>query len=203
MNQAQIHALFPTAVMNFPLDKPVTELELKTIQGLGYHSNLGNRTSNNKKVFDLKALSRLGDFATECLNQYLKSVFDPSTDVQAYVTQSWTNCTKGDEFHHTHHHANSFLSGVIFIESNKHDKIQFHSPIFDRHQFKISASEYNHFNAETWWLPAEKNSIVIFPSWLKHDVPVTHRDTDRISLAFNSYIKGTVGENQALTELIL
>lgn len=203
MNQAQIHALFPTAVMVFQLDEPITELELKTIQGLDYHANTGNRTSDNNHVFDLKALSRLGDFATECLNQYVRSVIVPSTDIQAYVTQSWTNYTKGTEFHHTHHHANSFLSGVIFIESNQHDKIQFHSPVYKNLMLKSPTTEYNHFNAETWWIPAEKNSLVIFPSWLTHEVPTTHRDTDRISLAFNSFVKGTVGENRALTELIL
>jgi len=202
MNKAQIHALFPTAVMSFPLDNPVTELELKTIQGLDYHENHGNRTSDNNHVFDLKALSRLGDFATECLNQYVRSVLAPSTDVQVYVTQSWTNCTKGTEFHHIHDHSNSFLSGVLYVESNKYDKIQFHTPHSQR-MFKIPTNEFNQFNSDTWWLPAEKNSIVIFPSWMVHEVPVTRRDTDRISLAFNSFIKGTVGDRNALTELVI
>ena len=203
MIQAQMHALFPTAVINFKLDKPITDLELKTIKGLEYHKNQGNRTSNNNHVFDLKALSRLGDFATECLNHYVKSVIDSSAEVQAYVTQSWTNCTKGEEFHHLHSHANSYLSGVIFIESNQHDKIEFESPIYYNQMLKTYPSEFHQYNSPSWWLPAEKNSLLIFPSWLKHQVPVTNRDTDRISLAFNSFLKGKLGDSRGVTELIL
>ena len=203
MNQAQIHSLFPTAVMRFRLDKPVTDLELKTIQALDYHQNVGNRTSNNNHVFDLKALSRLGEFTTECLNQYIKSVIDPSTDIQAYVTQSWTNCTKGDEFHHMHNHANAYLSGVLFIETNQHDQIQFESPIYYNQMLKTYPSTFHEYNSPSWWLPAEKNSLLIFPSWLKHQVPVTNRDTDRISLAFNSFVKGSLGDSRGVTELIL
>lgn len=202
MSKGDIHSLFPTAVMSFPLDEPVTELELKTIQGLDYHENVGNRTSNNSRVFDLKALSRLGGMATRCLNQYIEKVYDTSNDVEAYVTQSWTNCTKGSEYHHRHTHANSFLSGVLFVESDKDDKIQFHTPVGHR-GLKLIPKNFNQFNSLTWWLPAEKNSIVIFPSWLAHEVPITNRQTDRISLAFNSFIKGTVGDGFALTELVL
>jgi len=203
MNRGSIHSLFPTAVMIFTLDDPVTELELKTIQSLDYHENVGNRTSNNSNLFELKALSRLRDTATDYLNQYIAKIYDTSNDVEAYVTQSWANYTKGSEYHHRHSHANSFLSGVLFVESNKDDKIQFYTPVGHRGQLKLAPKNFNQFNSTTWWLPAEKNSVVIFPSWLTHEVPITNRQTDRISLAFNSFVKGTVGDGSKLTELVL
>ena len=44
--------------------------------------------------------------------------------------------------------------------------------------------------------------IVIFPSSLTHMVEQTISDDTRVSLAFNTFLKGNIGNNFELTELI-
>jgi hypothetical protein len=45
--------------------------------------------------------------------------------------------------------------------------------------------------------------IILFPSSTTHLVENKGGDNTRISLAFNTFFKGTMGENSQLTELIL
>ena len=45
--------------------------------------------------------------------------------------------------------------------------------------------------------------VILFPSSLTHMVETKQGDNTRISLAFNVFIKGTVGNNKNLTELII
>jgi hypothetical protein len=37
--------------------------------------------------------------------------------------------------------------------------------------------------------------MILFPSWLQHFVPINTSNQDRISIAFNVMLKGTVGSS--------
>ena len=45
--------------------------------------------------------------------------------------------------------------------------------------------------------------IIIFPSNLKHSVNKIIEDKTRISLSFNSFVKGRIGNKEDLTEVKL
>ena len=62
---------------------------------------------------------------------------------------------------------------------------------------------YNIWNSETWWFALETGQLVMFPSSTTHQVETKQGDNTRISLAFNTFYKGTLGSNKDLTELIL
>ena len=54
-----------------------------------------------------------------------------------------------------------------------------------------------------WHIPVKQGMIIIFPSSLKHSVErVMEKDT-RISLSFNSFVTGSIGDKVNLTELKL
>ncbi len=52
-------------------------------------------------------------------------------------------------------------------------------------------------------IPQENNNLILFPSSLTHMVETKEGNNTRISLAFNVFIKGIIGDNKNLTELIL
>ena len=52
-------------------------------------------------------------------------------------------------------------------------------------------------------LYVKTGDIVLFPSSLTHMVETKEGDNTRVSLAFNVFIKGTIGNNKQLTELKL
>jgi predicted 2-oxoglutarate/Fe(II)-dependent dioxygenase YbiX len=67
----------------------------------------------------------------------------------------------------------------------------------------IITKEYNVYNSPTWWVPVGQGDLVLFPSRLMHQVANITTDTVRISLAFNVFIKGSIGRGQDLNLLSL
>jgi ectoine hydroxylase-related dioxygenase (phytanoyl-CoA dioxygenase family) len=67
----------------------------------------------------------------------------------------------------------------------------------------IQTEKFNTFNSSSWWFPVETGQVFLFPSSLTHSVGTKQGKNTRISLAFNVFIKGTIGSQKSLTELIL
>ena len=73
-----------------------------------------------------------------------------------------------------------------------------------KHQMSFIPKEFNAYNSLTWDCLVENNVLMLFPSWLNHKVESNKKaTTDRISLSFNTFVKGTIGDKNNLTELIL
>ena len=51
--------------------------------------------------------------------------------------------------------------------------------------------------------PMNKGELIIFPSWIRHSVPINTKNSDRISLSFNTWAKGSLGTKDDLTYLPL
>jgi len=88
---------------------------------------------------------------------------------------------------------------VFYVQADKtKDKIYFFKEEYK--QIKIPAKEYNLFNSESWWFETGTNDLVIFPSSLTHMVEKVV-GKERISLSFNTFLKGYIGEDLELTGL--
>jgi uncharacterized protein (TIGR02466 family) len=197
-----LFSLFPTAVGKFDLDREFTKQELKFIAESERRPNQGNQTSVNNYVLREKPMKKLGEFLLESANKYFQEIYKPKDDVQLYITQSWLNFTEKGGFHHKHAHPNSFISGVFYINADPtQDKIFFFNEGYK--QISLVTTEFNLFNSESWWLEAGKGYLYLFPSSLSHMVEQVQHEETRISLSFNTFLKGTIGSNHNLTELIV
>jgi uncharacterized protein (TIGR02466 family) len=197
-----INNLFPTAVGAFELGRDLSKLEQKFLFNLESRTNMGNIVSTNNYVLRDKRLSSLGSFFNDSLQEYIQTTLSLRDEVSLRLTQSWVNYTKKGQFHHKHTHPNSIVSGVFYIQAVKDiDKIHFfnekYSPV------KIIPKEFNVYNSESWWLPATTGTLYLFPSHLTHMVEQVTTDDTRISMSFNTFYKGTIGDETALTALIL
>jgi uncharacterized protein (TIGR02466 family) len=147
-------------------------------------------------------MAGLHEFIQSCVTEYFQTTVVPRNKVSLRITQSWFNYSKPGEWHHKHAHPNSFISGVLYMKAAKDsDKIFFHNDSYK--QLQIPPSEFNLYNSNTWWLPVETGKLMLFPSSFVHSVePVQANDT-RISLAFNTFLVGYVGDENELTGLHL
>ncbi len=164
--------------------------------------NTGNLSSTDKRVlFDYKLL-QIKNFIKENLQVYIQNFILPENKINLYITESWVNFTKRGQFHHQHYHHNSLVSGVFYINADaESDKINF---VNDRKElYSIVSKEFNIWNSTKWWIPIETGDLILFPSYLPHEVaPVTSKET-RISLSFNTFVEGELGTPSQTTELIL
>jgi len=202
-----IHGIFPCPVYRIKRDLNLTNKEEKEIRKIvqeGMYKNVGNSTSVNSYIFNGK-LKNIKQFCEQQLKLYVEQVIDPKDELDFYITQSWLNVTKPGGFHHPHSHPNSIISGVFYISTEEDDKITFTDPnAIVREIIKFEKEKFNIWNSATWFFNVTNNELVLFPSWLGHQVKVNEKaTTDRISISFNTFVKGTLGKKTDSTELIL
>jgi uncharacterized protein (TIGR02466 family) len=204
IKEPEISGVFPTPVYISNLDRPFTkeEMGIFTTAEKKVVPNAGNITSANNYILNEKGMENLKDILTAHVAEYIKRIHAPKYPMVPYITQSWANYTKKNQYHHTHEHPNSFISGVLYINANEaHDKITLHKKGYQ--QIKTVPTEWNWYNSDSWFYTVKTGMIILFPSGTTHNVETKVGDNKRISLAFNTFFKGTMGENSQLTELIL
>jgi uncharacterized protein (TIGR02466 family) len=202
--EASINGIFPTPIYISKLDRELTPLELKFVDKnkKDFYKNDGNITSNNNYILNEKPFASIKKELDLKVQDYFDKVISPANNITPYITQSWLNYTETNQYHHKHAHPNSLVSGVFYINCHEeHDKIKFFNDNYKT--IKLEVKDWNMWNSESWWFPVKTRDIILFPSSLTHMVETKQGDNTRISLAFNVFIKGTVGNNKNLTELIL
>jgi len=203
--EATINSIFPTPIYMSKLDRALTPLELKFVDKSkkDFYKNDGNITSNNNYILNKKPFTNIKKELDKRVQDYFDKVLSTTDAVTPYITQSWLNYTETNQYHHKHQHPNSLVSGVLYIDSDeKFDKIYFYRDNIYK-TIKPQTKDWNLWNSESWWFPVKTGDIIMFPSSLTHMVETKQGTNTRISLAFNTFIKGTVGDNKQLTELIL
>lgn len=188
----QIAAIFPTPLGMFRFEN-FTEAEFDHIAALDTINNMGNLRSKRSDLHQDPLLTRIFSFAQTCCESFVETILEPQTVPEIYITTAWANYTEKGGYHHKHQHANSFLSGVLYVQVADGDKVEFYHP-YDPHQrLYLPAANYNIFNSLSWEIPAHNGLLLIFPSYLHHSVPVKLTDGTRIALSFNTYLRGNIG----------
>ena len=201
---SNIHSIFSTPIYAAQLNRKFStkELSFVNITKKDVFKNEGNITSNDAYILENKVFKNLKKEINLIVQDYFNKVMLSTKDITPCITQSWLNYTEKNQFHHQHSHPNSLVSGVLYIDSNKEfDKIKFFKKDIYGQGFKTKISGWNTWNSESWWCPVNTGDILLFPSSLKHMVECKEGDNIRISLAFNTFVKGTLGSYKHFTEL--
>lgn len=197
-----IENLFPTPVGFYKLDRDLDPKELSFIKKQKTRPNKGNATSLDNTILRNKEMTKLRDFIETKVAEYFKAVHNPKHNVSLRITQSWCNYTEPGQFHHKHSHANSFVSGVFYPQANREtDKIYFYRSSFN--MLRFPPENWNTYNSESWWFDVGTGDLILFPSSLEHMVETVQGDKTRISLSFNSFPVGNIGEDISLTALTI
>ena len=200
--EPNVNTLFPTPLVFTKLPRKFSDEEIAFIQkcALNVTKNTGNTTSIDRYVLDEPVMANIKSFLQFYINYFMSNIEAPYNPVEAYITQSWLNYTQPGEFHHKHEHPNSYLSGVFYINADPDkDKIYFYKSGYKR--INLPTEQFNQFNSESWWFNVGTCDLVIFPSYLTHMVEQTESKDTRISLSFNTFLKGYIGEENSLTSL--
>jgi uncharacterized protein (TIGR02466 family) len=205
MKEEIIHSIFPTPIYISKLNRELTPMELKFIEENKklLYKNEGNLSSKNSYILNEKPFLNLKKELDLKVKNYFEKVISPANNITPYITQSWLNYTETNQYHHKHEHPNSLVSGVFYINCHEElDKIKFFKK--DIYQtIKPEIKNWNLWNSESWSFVVKTQDIIMFPSSLTHMVENKEGTNTRISLAFNVFIKGTIGDEENLTKLIL
>jgi uncharacterized protein (TIGR02466 family) len=203
--EAQTYKIFPTPVMKFRFPRQFNNTELEFFKNAKNNSSpfRGSDTmSTDRFILNDQNMIDIKKFIDNCLDVYMKKIYNPHDSIspELYVTQSWINWMKPGTEHQQHTHANSVLSGSFYINANKkYDLLEFLKSDFN--QFHILTKEYNEYNTYDAGIAVETYDLILFPSSLLHHVPPTQNPDVRVSLAFNTFLRGKIGNESTVSYL--
>jgi len=203
----RVHNIFPIPIYTTKINRGFTKQELQFVKEQKKHclNNESNINTKDNYILNRKEFKNIKKFLDKHCKDYLDTIICPKNNIELYITQSWLNYTEADQYHHKHEHPNSVVSGVLYFNSDvKNDKILFsHSKGYQQISPEIDNTKFNLWNSRTWFFPVETGNLFMFPSSTTHQVETKQGNNIRISLAFNTFYKGTLGLNKELTELII
>jgi uncharacterized protein (TIGR02466 family) len=107
------------------------------------------------------------------------------------IGECWININGPGDFNKPHVHPGAFFSGVYYVKAGEFaGALELMNPI-TAHQYTIPVGvteNVNGYNSGVSWVQPEVGGLVIFSPWLQHHVQPNRSNTDRISIAFNSYL---------------
>jgi uncharacterized protein (TIGR02466 family) len=103
------------------------------------------------------------------------------------LTDLWVNIMPPATAHSLHLHPLSFISGTYYVVTPRDcPGLKFEDPRLDRFMAappKLPSARRENQAHITY--PAEAGNVILFESWLRHEVAANRVDEERISVSFN------------------
>jgi uncharacterized protein (TIGR02466 family) len=134
---------------------------------------------------DFQPLVALIHLAAESALNFLKA-----RHAGIVITGCWANINPPDARHRAHTHPNNYLSGVYYVKTPAgSESITFTDPRVQKVVIEPSFEESTAMNSTIVNLDVVAGSLILFPSWLQHDVGRNKSKDERVSIAFNLMFK--------------
>ena len=152
------------------------------------HGKDAIETTANKNVVenmpDLKFHfeSLMQDISVQLLQQFTEGF---------NIGSSWFTRTRKGQLSTMHNHKNYYMSGVLYLQDD--NRIMLQNPLFDKSHFLFSVKEQSPYTCTTTLIAPPKNSFLLLPAYLFHQIPPYEKDDVRYSLVMNYHPIGTYG----------
>ena len=166
--------------------------ELDCLNSLKLSNNANNSSSVDLNILKKTELEKLYNWCQVNVDTFLTEL-GKDEKAEIYITKSWLNKNKTNKFHHPHHHPNSIVSAILYVDGEPTVPTLFHnSNNFSNFMFY---NKCNMLNSNLFQVTNENGRLILFPSYLSHSVGVNTSNKTRVSISFNTFIKGTFGHS--------
>lgn len=199
-----VQSLFPTLIYFAPLLQRGGQKLLKEIQTECYqvkeYDEEGREWSKKNYVGGYTSYHSLSDmhymsstFRTlkehidKHVQKYAEELDFQCQDEELTMTDCWINMMPAQTTHSSHIHPLSVISGTYYVQCPLHAaSIRFEDPRLERFMARPPRKEsVRKRNRQTIELKPKEGHLVLFESWLRHEVPASLNTEDRISVSFN------------------
>jgi len=200
----QVIALFAEPLFKANIASAISPEQIDFIKNLKMRDNIENLISENKYIFEEPQLKSIKDAVQEVLDIYAAQVM--CIPQRLYVTQSWSLVNRSSTGMHEHAHSNSIISGSLyycelpqpaaamtFVRQTGYQQIDLRPPPDKR----------NVYNTPITSVTPAQNEVLLFPSCLTNNVDPNVTGQTRYSIAFNTFVKGKLGDYHTVSELKL
>jgi len=150
-------------------------------------SNLGGWQSGNIRTNPNKEFVRLQSEIQTAIDSYHNKI-QFKKEIKQEISNIWININGKGHSNEFHIHARAVLSGVFYLNDSEFPII-FQHPYADVNLYYWTEEFIDTLttqNSGQWRVVPKKNMLVIFPAWLPHKVVMNKKDSNRISISFNT-----------------
>tara|TARA_R100000935_G_C2740540_1_gene125698 strand:- start:29 stop:640 length:612 start_codon:yes stop_codon:yes gene_type:complete len=189
-----IYPLFSMPLMAVSLDVDNDKI-LKHIKNITYRDNINSNKSflsKSVKLLENKKLQKEKQIFLSAIQQYLNVL---GYKQKFKILNSWSTKVKKNYNSQVHVHTNTWLSGVYYTQDNSSIKFikNWANSSFFNLEFNNSTNIYS---STKWDLKVKKNTLLIFPSELQHQIKKNISKENRYSIAFNILPIGSFNKGQ-------
>ena len=196
MNQRNVYELFPDPIFHYKLEnyKQINKELLNYILELQKKDKKGNNRSNrggwHSPNFDLvnpgppiNFINSFKDFLKHIIEDEIGWEYIPN---KQRVVAMWAIINKKNSYNVKHNHQNCYLSSAYYIKKPENSgDITFYDPKESKTYRFPEVEKHTNYSAESITIKPEEGDLLIFPSYLYHDVGVNLSDEERIVVSFN------------------
>jgi|APGre2960657423_1045063.scaffolds.fasta_scaffold14298_2 uncharacterized protein (TIGR02466 family) len=190
--------ILPEVIFEFQLDENICTTLLEDVSKLEWTPNQHNFYSKNSLNKD-PTYDFLHEWFHECL-QAVKNDLQMQCE-ELNVVLSWATKTENGQFHNSHTHRNSVVSGILYLQDNMSHTWFSRAHMWGKgHNLSLFPNDETEMQHEE---ETSKGKLLIFPSMLPHRVSCNSDDDARYTIAFNAFPSGQLGDYSCLNSLHL
>lgn len=199
-----IQTLFPTQILTSPLiptQSPLLKDLKKDILKISEIDHDGQKWSEKNYLFGYtsygsmdqlhlfsSSFTQLKKKIDKQVNHYVKELGWDISSTELHCSKMWTNVMPRGTIHPGHIHPLSVISGTFYVSLPKKNipALKFEDPRFTQmmaappKKKNVPVKNINFYN----FIP-KNGEVVLFESWLRHEVMQNNSDDLRISVSFN------------------
>jgi uncharacterized protein (TIGR02466 family) len=184
------HVVFPVSILSHKVDHQLADkienLFLERIHRLEknkqQYTDFFNK-GGKERVFDLeKDIPEFYDILNKCKDEYVHTT---GIRISDNAFDSWTQDYRDEgQYHVRHNHGPYGISGIYWIRANEHaSDIKFYNP--NVANLYVAYSRDRDYSTRNIGFKAKKGMILLFPSYLEHEVFPSNDKTIRSTISFN------------------
>lgn len=180
----------------------ISPKQVAFIKALKMHENQVNHISDELYLFRRPEMASVAEAVRAALDTFAREVMGISQKLE--VTQSWALRNPPGVGMHGHTHSNSVVSGSLYYAPMPDPP---GNMIFERYngyrqlEFAVDQAKTNIYNTTRNAVVPKQGDLVLFSSAVHHYVEPNPGKVDRHSIAFNTFVRGTIGNFRDVSEL--
>jgi uncharacterized protein (TIGR02466 family) len=178
--------LFSKPIFKTSVD--VSSLDLSKVE---WTENYNNWISKSQNILEQPEFEKISQLAFDGVCEYFYGIMRASQKAEIAITESWLNKTEKGQIHHRHYHPNSIFSAIVYLDSEgETGQTKFITSEYQTIEYDIDES--NLYNSKSWSITPKVGDMLIFPSSVEHMVTEYQGNTPRVTLSFNTFLRGQI-----------
>ena len=188
--KVEITSIFSVPICEHHYDDDLGDLEEECIRRSTLDSG---RVVSNSGGWQSNAITSDDDFFSEFILEIEEQANNFAKELEicqkVKLSNLWININGYKDYNRRHNHPESIISGVFYVKvPDKSSKLRFFNPSVDLmvRDWNLNVDlKCNKYTSSIWEIFPEDGKLLLFPSWLDHEVDQNLSQEKRISISFN------------------